>query len=75
MRATGVMEPVKGPGTALGASAVNPAYKDLHIAIVHTQWNPRVVGALVEGATAELRRQGALWKVFEVRARAALGLY
>ena len=29
-----------------------------NITIVHTQWNSRVVGSLVEGARGELLRQG-----------------
>ena len=40
------------------AGAVNPSASAQRVGIVYTQWNPRVIDALVEGALAELLRNG-----------------
>jgi 6,7-dimethyl-8-ribityllumazine synthase len=40
------------------AEALIPGAASMRIAIVHTQWNPAIVGALVAGATRELLRHG-----------------
>ena len=48
------MESVKG----LAPSPLIPDAARLRVAIIHTQWNAAVVGALVAAATAELLRHG-----------------
>ena len=40
------------------AAAINPAAAHTTVGVVYTQWNPRVIDALVEGALAELLRNG-----------------